>query len=334
MTATKRAITVHAFSSAKGGVGKSSLAVAAAHIVALQPGDRRSLVIDCDLTGSSLADGMRLRAPGLPRDGRGTLNLLATKIPPSLTVDETTALIDQRMTAKEGDEPSFVPFFNDALTFVAKEPDVECNVAAMAWTDEVSERVLYLPSSSAKADIRLALAWLYDPDSVRWTRRFAWVLDQIATTIDGLTDVMIDLPPGLFGFSQSVLTLLTVYLRGEPVPEGFPDAKAKVDWRVNPFLVTSPDTNDLFTAVRSVGPLSARLDRLRLVVNQDNRPDDTRRIVEKRFPVLGLEGLLHPLPKNESLGRLFRDGRLVVDGGGFWRRVAEVLRLEAANGAV
>ena len=332
MTTKKPTVALHAFSSAKGGVGKSTLAIAAAHIVARPSNGRKAVVIDCDLTGSSLADGLRLRAPAMPRNEFGALDLTAPSVPEPLSVEETTKLIDERMSLKETDPPSAVPFFNDALTFTAKDPDIECNIASMTWRDEVNDAVLYLPSSSAREDIRLALAWLYEVDSTRWTRRFAWVLDQIATTVEGVTDVMIDLPPGLFGFSQSVLTLLTAYLRGEELPEGFPDSRARVDWLINPFLISTPDTNDLFTAVRAYGRISGRLHNLRLIVNQDSRPDDTRRAVTQRFPVLGPDQLLYDIAKNESLGRLFRSRRLELDADSFWKRAAEALRLGNGNG--
>jgi MinD-like ATPase involved in chromosome partitioning or flagellar assembly len=59
----RRAIRVHAFASAKGGVGKSSLAVGCARIVAEQSGV--PVLIDADVTGSSLADGLALVAPRL-----------------------------------------------------------------------------------------------------------------------------------------------------------------------------------------------------------------------------------------------------------------------------
>src|SRR5882724_3893643 len=166
--------TIHAFASAKGGVGKSSLAVAAAHRVAHS--GRRAVVIDCDLTGSSLADGLSLRAPDLRKDAAGHLDLTAGPSLPYLSFEQTTNLVDKRMAVKEAADPCWVPFFNDALAFTADDPSTDCNIAAMTWRDDTDPNVQYLPSSSARGDIRLALSWLYHLEPVTWTRRFAWLL--------------------------------------------------------------------------------------------------------------------------------------------------------------
>src|SRR5262245_46570481 len=48
----RREVTLHAFSSIKGGVGKSTLAVVAANLLARR--GRRCLVVDVDLIGTSL----------------------------------------------------------------------------------------------------------------------------------------------------------------------------------------------------------------------------------------------------------------------------------------
>ena len=67
----KQSITPHAFASAKGGVGKSTLAVACAKLIASEAG-RRCVLVDADMTGTSLADGLKLCAPDVTagRDGR------------------------------------------------------------------------------------------------------------------------------------------------------------------------------------------------------------------------------------------------------------------------
>src|SRR4051812_15961136 len=57
-----RKITLHVFASAKGGVGKSTLAVTCAKLLA-EGRDRLSIVVDADMTGTSLADGLHLLAP-------------------------------------------------------------------------------------------------------------------------------------------------------------------------------------------------------------------------------------------------------------------------------
>ncbi len=59
--AMQTTIDLHVFASAKGGVGKSTLAVACAKLLAATPGCL-PIVVDADMTGTSLADGLR----GLP----------------------------------------------------------------------------------------------------------------------------------------------------------------------------------------------------------------------------------------------------------------------------
>jgi hypothetical protein len=326
-TVGRPAITIHAFASAKGGVGKSSLAVAAASLLERLKG-RHAVVIDCDLTGSSLADGLRLLAPNLVADEAGRLDLLTRQPPKYQKADQTEKSIELRMGVTAGATPMWVPFLNDALSFVKAESATDCNLAAMLWIDEMSSGVNYLPSSSSKEDIRLALGWLYHVDPIDWCRRFAQLIYILISTVPSLTDIVIDLPPGLFGFSQSVLTLLASLANGEALPPGFPDWKAiDVRLRVNPFLVSSPDRNDLFTAIRAYGLLANRLEGLRLIVNQDNQREKTRRAVKQRFPMFGAEYLLHHLPVGEGLTRLFEDRILNIDTDPFWAQMTEELRL-------
>jgi hypothetical protein len=205
----------------------------------------------------------------------------------------------------------------------------------MLWCDDINERVLYFPSSPLREDIRLALAWLYNVEPFIWTRRFAWILERIVRTVTGVTDILIDLPPGLFGFSESVLALLATLSLKEPLPEGFPLLQvAGTVPQVNAFLVSTPDLNDLFAAVRAYGRLSTRLTGARLVVNRDQFKEATRREVRQRFPVSGVEERLYHLPFNEGLGSLFRERRIRIDDDSFWKQAVDVLRLEGNHGAV
>lgn len=71
-----RTITVHTFSSAKGGVGKSVLAIASAKILAVS--GRSPALLDCDFTGTSIADGLRLCALRVELAEDGTVDLDAT----------------------------------------------------------------------------------------------------------------------------------------------------------------------------------------------------------------------------------------------------------------
>jgi Mrp family chromosome partitioning ATPase len=70
----ERTVRAHAFASVKGGVGKSALAIFAAKFLALQ--NRKPLLVDCDMTGTSFADGLRLCAPKVTADASGALDVL------------------------------------------------------------------------------------------------------------------------------------------------------------------------------------------------------------------------------------------------------------------
>ena len=68
-------VTLHVFCSAKGGVGKTSLAVEAASMFARDP-NRRCVLIDSDFTGTSIADDLDLCAPKTRTRLDGTLEML------------------------------------------------------------------------------------------------------------------------------------------------------------------------------------------------------------------------------------------------------------------
>jgi hypothetical protein len=123
--------------------------------------------------------------------------------------------------------------------------------------------------------------------------------------------------------------------RKEALPEEFPlSLVGGTVRRVNAFLVSTPDLNDLFAAVRAYGPISGRLVGVRLVVNRDQYQEFTRREVQQRFPVLGIEKALYHLPFSEGLGRLFRERRIRIDADPFWRKAVDVLRLEGTDANV
>src|SRR5688572_6722323 len=85
----------YSFHSVKGGVGKSTLAVLTALTLARRPGARVTL-IDMDLTGTSLADALRLEAPAWDlADATAPLPLLT---PPTrhLSVKETREWMEER----------------------------------------------------------------------------------------------------------------------------------------------------------------------------------------------------------------------------------------------
>src|SRR5580698_1045668 len=92
-----RVITLHVFCSAKGGVGKSTLAIACARLLA--EASRTVVLIDADLTGTSLADGLCLCAPEVARRPDGRLDFDAAPTGRHLTREATVAQRNARRDA-------------------------------------------------------------------------------------------------------------------------------------------------------------------------------------------------------------------------------------------
>lgn len=149
-----RAIHIHAFCSVKGGVGKSTLATATAKLLARRP-DRRVVLIDADMTGTSLADGLRLRAPNVRMREDGAMDLLADSAAgPHHSRLETSKLIRARGLAKWDHFPPPPVYLNDILTFDPVEDFSdpvesvrECVLEPLWWKHEKEDGVGYLPSS-------------------------------------------------------------------------------------------------------------------------------------------------------------------------------------------
>ena len=327
---SQRSITLHVFSSAKGGVGKSTLAVVCAKLLAAQ--GRRCVLVDADLTGTSLADGLRLRAPKV-QEHEGAPDFEASPTGEFWSRQETERLCDRRRTIRWEDFPPSPPFFNDIL--IRGELARECTVEALYWKHEVDDGVRYLPSSPFERDISIAVNWLYREEPFDWLQRVMWLLEHMSQQDTALSDIIIDLPPGLFvgGFTHEVLVLLSMLERKEqePFPSGYPAwHEGAVDWRGNAFLVTTPDMNDLTVALSYRLAHSAELHGLRIVLNKayDAR---TRRIQEwlrNRYGEgLGMDAL--PLERVDHLGVLediFSTGNIHLSED--VRRVGRLLRLE------
>lgn len=314
---TPRTIDLYAFCSAKGGVGKSTLALTCARL--LGQSGRGCLLIDADLTGTSLADGLDLRAPvvGLAGDGH-SLDLQAAPTGAHHDLSETRRLRERRHALRAA-APLGLPFFNDILLYQGGADESECRLESLLWRHKnPGDPVRYLPSSSLPQDVRQAVAWLNGHDLLRWRQRVAWLLFGALEQLPWLTDVILDLPPGLYGFGQEVLGLMAHLSQGVPFTEGFPVfPPADVAFRVAPFLVMTSDRNDLTVALESFVRLASDLPELVPVVNRlTEGMEALRSRVRAQFPALGLAERLRPIGHlGESLGRVFLDGELRMDEG-------------------
>ncbi|WP_437672237.1 P-loop NTPase [Sorangium sp. So ce131] len=335
---SERTIRLHAFCSVKGGVGKSTLATACAKLLA--KGGRVPVLVDCDLTGTSLADGLRLRAPAVTLLDDGSINLEAPPTGQFLSVEETRARRGRRRDALRGDgqkwkdKPLPPPYFNDPLNyaFLTGQP---ARVDALLWRHERDDRVLYLPSSSTHDDVIQSVEWFFG-QPFDWARSFAWTLDGLAHQVPALTDVVVDLPPGIWGFPHEALVLVSTLLLGEPMPDDYPPWHAgPVRWAPNPFLVTSRDPNDILPALEYVARQRARVPSLKPVVNRDTEGLNALRAMARARvgPLLeaaGLHETLERVAEMSGLARLFWNGDVAVDGEHReeFREVTRTLRLE------
>lgn len=313
-----RTVKLHVLCSIKGGVGKSTLAVACAKLVAEHGGV--PLLIDADMTGTSLADGLLLRAPKVAQREDGTLDLDAPPTGEHCSLPATERLREARKNAPPSERALPPAYLNDALNYQGTTAGQECRVEGMLWAHEHADGVLYLPSSPLQQDIARSLGWIYGQDPFRWVCRLTWLLDALLARIPRLTDVVVDLPPGVWegGFSHELLALASMLSLREPLPEGYPDwEKAGIAWEVAPLLVTTPDWNDVLPALEYFAAHSAVLPTLRLLVNRvgaESQRELRERVRRRLGPALANLGLEEQLTRIDelarSLGQIFRTGDL------------------------
>lgn len=321
-----RILTVHAFCSVKGGVGKSTLAVVCARLLAAR--GRTPVLLDCDLTGTSLADGLALRAPRVALRDDGTMDLDAVASRSALTVEETRQLRAARSDAGGPALPP--PYLNDLL-----DRDRSVHIGALLWRHEPDDGVRYLPSSSIHHDVVRSLRW-FAAEPFDWAQRLAWLLDDLARQTPELTDIIVDLPPGVWGFAHETLVLLSTLALGSPLPDGFPAWHAgPFSWRTNPLLVTGGDRNDLLPALEYLGRHRRQLPTLQPVVNRAAEGIEVIRarasaLLGPGLRSLALENMLQAVPELSALATMFKD-----DGGApledATRGLAAALRLEVTG---
>ncbi len=330
---------LHVFCSVKGGVGKSTLAIVTAKLLALR--GRHPVVVDADMLGSSLADGLALRAPVVGTLAAGGLDLGAASTGKWHSVEETRAQRHRRLRWLEQQEESraaFVPppppFLNDALSYAPEQR--ECEVASLLWRHERDDGVWYLPSSPLRVDATRAAPFaVAPPGEFHWVRRLAWVLDGLLDQRPDLTDVVLDLPPGNWGFAHEILVLTAALGAGTSLPEGYPAWGSKRRWMVNPFIVTSRDRSDRVLALDYFLYAKGRVPQLRPLCNRLHEGlHQFRQQVKADLPPalrsLGIENEIASVPElPRSLGRSFVDGDVVLEEQA---ALSDALRLEGFAG--
>jgi len=162
----------YGFFSAKGGSGKTALATAAAF--AFDSQGERVAVLDVDFTGTSIADGLGLQAPG---PGGALLSLEQTQ---AARRDATIELpfLDAAMAA---DGPAFDPI-------------------AMAWQHPEAPEVLWYPSSPLSRHIRRIQEHILAPEPEEVQARLTVVLRALLQAPGRpVTCLIFDLGTGIHG---------------------------------------------------------------------------------------------------------------------------------------
>lgn len=249
-------LRVLSFHSVKGGVGKSTLATLAAHGAARQNPEMRVVLIDMDLTGTSLADVLPIAAPFWGSKSHEAMKLLAK---PDGYLDREASL--EALEARDGERPHVtVPVLNDYLLFASPDWDAETDIPAesLFWRFERGpENLFVIPSSALPVDLEATLPVIFDEDQSAYLEsRLEYLLADLASKP---TWVIFDVPPTIPGLSRAVLSL-ALRLGGEeriPLtangPVLAPLDTVPIRWRAG--LVASPDQQDRIALARWIAKL-------------------------------------------------------------------------------
>ena len=192
------------------------------------------------------------------------MNFFAGPSGRDLTREETVHARKARAREEWQESPPAPPYFNDLL--IQGDRKTECRVEALWWKHEQDDGVRYLPSSPLPQDIAIALGWLRE-EPFDWLQRFMWLLDGMREQLPSLSDVVIDLPPGLFGYAYETLALLSNLMLGKAFPSGYPTWSAE-EWRGRAFLVTTEDRNDFLVALEYFRAHRIHLPHLKVILNR------------------------------------------------------------------
>lgn len=266
----------YSFHSVKGGVGKSTLSVVTAVALATENPNARVVLVDMDLTGTSLADVLPLEAPSWR--GVGARDRIDLRKAPDGSLGSVEA---QRRIEERGDTPAEagaigVPFLNDYLLFTPPgwEADKDAPPRAISWRLPAGPGNLsVMPSSALPRDLVKALPVIYDEEHAAFLEaRLEYLLAALLGE-GGDVFVVFDTPPTIPGLSRSVLSLALRLARHPKTPlsdDGFmPKAlrEAEIVW--DALLVATQDFQDVRAAARWLDLVRPDdPDVLRLVVNR------------------------------------------------------------------
>lgn len=203
-----RIYTIH---SQKGGVGKTSLAIAIASIAAGT--NTKALIIDADLTGVSLADVPDFKVPNKTKEIK-YFNEIIMASPPAFA--EFTKKIYAAKTNKT----------QCLKTYYLKHPEIN--------------NLYYIPASPCLEDIAKIIPLISQENFLGFF--YNRLADILACVIcDGFGVIVVDHPPGLFGISTASLKIVSDSIKED---DKKPSALKKLNATIRALCVSSPDEAD------------------------------------------------------------------------------------------
>ena len=268
-----RHVRLYAYLSSKGGVGKSTLAVATAWLAASTPG-REAVLVDLDLWGSSLGDGLPLCAPKVPVADGLVLDLEGPASGEFMSRRDTVRARHARRFSPidDGSRPEQLTYTNDALYAAARGDVLAAPIEHFLWrldgpAGDLPLRVV--PSSPLRDDLERVAGWMADLDALPiWAARVWWLVQTLIAHRPRLTDIVCDLPPGLVGLPLPFLALIGAHASGRPQPDGFPKVAVDVRLEILPAFVTTPDLNALAITAEAFLFHQGDVPGLSLIVNR------------------------------------------------------------------
>lgn len=263
------ALRCFSFHSVKGGVGKSTLSTFVAHGLARQGED--VVLIDLDLTGTSLSDVLALEAP------RWNGDAIDLRSPPGAGYFDRAETL-RRIATRDPSrlETMQVPYLNDFLLWSDPDWSTDRDVVPQALSWRVKEgpaKLAVIPSSALPADLERIIPVIFDEEHAAFLEARLEVLLDALVPPDGVRVVVIDTPPTIPGLSRSVLSLglrLGRETKRALADDEYVPAQLRaspVSWQVG--IVVSRDRQDLRAAERWLQLVEDADEQLfRLIVNR------------------------------------------------------------------
>lgn len=292
----RRKVRLYAYMSSKGGVGKSTLSVATAWLAATAPG-REVVLLDLDMWGSSLGDGLPLCAPVVPQ---GEDSVMRFHEPPSgqlMSRDDTLRARHRRRFAPgaDGSVPSFLPYLNDALFVKADGDTLTAPIAHFLWRFDgaLAELPLHvIPSSPLLDDVARVAKWMADVHLLEaWAARVWLVVTTLIAQRPALTDIVCDLPPGMVGLTMPFFSLISTLAAGQPLPDWVAALDPGCDMNVRGSFVSTPDQNAMAVTAEAFLARKGDSPGLALIVNRgQGGADEVERCLGAHFkPFFGID---------------------------------------------